>query len=353
MFELVANHLKRLDYSGPVGLASDDTKLLPALHPYFDQATEQHYLLGSTGEPMLLADPDELTAVIKDGEIIKAQKVLKTPLSICLNLSSNYLSNQIHLWCIQVPLPGIPTIVVAALAIPNDLDANKLLEYLKVLLRLNGLLQCKIMVITYAADGTGVERSVQQLLTLTATRFHDFIIKHPGAGRPNLNITLRIPLFSKQLQPIAMIQDAKHGSKTSVIMLILGQDFSCWETIPSCTVTSFEDGPLYHWDIEKLDRQDDNAATCLFSSDTLRWLTDRYPNCLGPMVYLFVFGELVDAYQNQQMKPIEQVQLALRACFFMEMWEDFLVKAGYPKSKHFLSHEACDITRYLIHGLTP
>lgn len=214
MFELVANHLKRLDYSGPVGLASDDTKLLPALHPYFDQATEQHYLLGSTGEPMLLADPDELTAVIKDGEIIKAQKVLKTPLSICLNLSSNYLSNQIHLWCIQVPLPGIPTIVAAALAIPNNLDANKLLEYLKVLLRLNGLLQRKIMVITYAADGTGVERSVQQLLTLTATSFHDFIIKHPGAGRPNLNITLRIPLFSKQLQPIAMIQDAKHGSKT-------------------------------------------------------------------------------------------------------------------------------------------
>jgi hypothetical protein len=59
-----------------VGLACDDTKLLPALRPYFDRATEQHYLLGSTGEPMLLADPDELAAVIKDGKIQKAQKVL-------------------------------------------------------------------------------------------------------------------------------------------------------------------------------------------------------------------------------------------------------------------------------------
>jgi hypothetical protein len=43
--------------------------------------------------------------------------------------------------------------------------------------------------------------------------------------------------------------------------------------------------------------------------------------------------------------------MALRAMFFMEKWEDFLDKAEYPKAKHFLLHEACDITRILIHGL--
>ena len=209
------------------------------------------------------------------------------------------------------------------------------------------------MVVSYAADGTGVERSVQQLLTLTAGSFHDFIIKHPGEGHPN--ITLRIPLFGEQQQPIAMVQDAKHGSKTfrnnaysGARLLILGNYpvmYSDFRRI------AFEDGPLYHRDVEKLDRQDDNAATRLFSGDTLQWLTDHYPECLGPIVYLFVFGELIDAYQNRKMKPIERILLALRAYFFMEMWEHFLEKAGYPKSKHFLSHEACDITRYLIHGL--
>ena len=51
------------------------------------------------------------------------------------------------------------------------------------------------------------------------------------------------------------------------------------------------------------------------------------------------------------MKHIECAQLALRALFFMEMWEQFLDTVGYPKAKHFLSHEACDITRFLIHGL--
>jgi hypothetical protein len=77
---------------------------------------------------------------------------------------------------------------------------------------------------------------------------------------------------------------------------------------------AFEDGPLYNRDIEKLDRQDDAAAM-------------------------------------RRMKHVEHAQLALRALFFMEMWKEFLEKAGYPKVKHFISHEACNITHYLIHGL--
>ena len=43
--------------------------------------------------------------------------------------------------------------------------------------------------------------------------------------------------------------------------------------------------------------------------------------------------------------------MVLWAFFFMEIWEGFLAKAGYAKSRHFLSHEACDITQILIEGL--
>jgi len=43
--------------------------------------------------------------------------------------------------------------------------------------------------------------------------------------------------------------------------------------------------------------------------------------------------------------------MVLWAFFFMELWESFLDRAGYAKSRHFLSHEACDITQILIHGL--
>lgn len=96
--------------------------------------------------------------------------------------------------------------------------------------------------------------------------------------------------------------------------------------------------------MEKLDRQDDNAATRLFSGATLDWLNNNHSEHLGLVVYLFVFGEVIDTYQNRHMSIIAHVQMVLRAFFFMEIWEGFLAKAGYAKSRHFLSHEACDIT---------
>jgi hypothetical protein len=74
-FELVINHLKMLKYDGPLGLACDDTKLLAAFRPYYDKETDKHYVLGSTEEPMVLANPDELNSIIKKGELEKATKV--------------------------------------------------------------------------------------------------------------------------------------------------------------------------------------------------------------------------------------------------------------------------------------
>ena len=76
-FDLVIEHLQKLDYKGPLSLACDDTKLLPAFRPYVDKETGQHFILGSTGEPFLVANPEELTSVIAKGEIEKASKVLR------------------------------------------------------------------------------------------------------------------------------------------------------------------------------------------------------------------------------------------------------------------------------------
>jgi hypothetical protein len=77
-FDLVIDNLRKLEYNGPLGLACDDTKLLPALRPYYDKTNEKHYILGSTGEPLAVADPEELTRMIERGEAEKASKVLCT-----------------------------------------------------------------------------------------------------------------------------------------------------------------------------------------------------------------------------------------------------------------------------------
>lgn len=118
-----------------------------------------------------------------------------------------------------------------------------------------------------------------------------------------------------------------------------------------------ENGPLFRRDAEKVDRQDDNAACRLLSSATLRWLKvhhDADPaneEVRGLIVFLFLMGEAVDAYQNRSLPHIERVKMVLRLHFFLERWEVFLERAGYAKSTHFISPQFRDILRYLVFGL--
>jgi hypothetical protein len=152
-----------------------------------------------------------------------------------------------------------------------------------------------------------------------------------------------------------MIQDPKHLLKTfrsnlfsGARLLVLGNYTVMYS---HARMIAFEKGTLYQRDVEKVDRQDDNAATRLLSGHTVNWLKKRLPQALGMVVYLFVFGELVDAYQNRQITLLARATMALRALFFLEMWERFLAAAKYPKSQHFLSPAAADITRTSVRGL--
>ena len=89
---------------------------------------------------------------------------------------------QLRLWCVQVPMPGIPTIIAAAMAIPSKLNAEQLFDYLKVIL--DGISTRDLKVVAYAADGSAVERSVQSLLDLSSKTRRTFHLKHPRAGKP-------------------------------------------------------------------------------------------------------------------------------------------------------------------------
>ena len=112
-----------------------------------------------------------------------------------------------------------------------------------------------------------------------------------------------------------------------------------------------EDGtPLYKCNVEKLDRQDDNAAAQLFSSHVLKYLANNHPEYIGEIVYLFIFGELVNAYQSRSILHYEQVKLVLCACYFLDAWETFLDISNYKRSQYFLSREAVDIACIIIEG---
>ncbi|KAJ7292486.1 hypothetical protein C8J57DRAFT_1456964 [Mycena rebaudengoi] len=318
-FELAAEHLKALKYDGPVNLSCDDTKLFPSMRLYWDGSKDSHFLVGGADGPIRVADPEQVKKVIEETRQKQATKI--------------------RLWCITVPVDGVTPIIVAALPILGDMKSDQLLIWLKKVV--NGLLDHKIK----------SERNVQDDFVKQAEEKIEHLIKDPSGKGPDIRIRIAVI----RGQPICMIQDSKHALKTfrnnlfsGARLVTLGSYTAIYAHIRQM---AFEDGsPLFHRDVEKLDRQDDNAATRLFSADTLKYLADHHPEYLGEIIYLFVFGELIDAYQNRDISHAERVKMVLRARYFMDAWESFLTLSGYAKSTYFLSREAVDITRIIIEG---
>ena len=216
-----------------------------------------------------------------------------------------------------------------------------------------GLLEKGIHVVSYAADGTEVERRLQRLFTAEADSTRTYTFNHPGRVNIGGTFSFTIPVFGNQ--PIAMVQDSKHALKTGRNQLLSGAHFGILGNYPLFYtqvrhLAASKTGPLYNRDVEKLDRQDDNAATRLFCAETLAWLTKHHDDQRGLVAYLFVIGEAVDAYQNRCISHGERIKMLLRAMFFMEGWEEFISKARYQSSKHFISREYRDILKILVSG---
>lgn len=238
---------------------------------------------------------------------------------------------------------------MAALPIVNP-DADELLKYHEKILF--GLLDKHIKIASYACDGTEVERSVQRLFVESAERVIRKVIKNPCNGLPDTVIIIGV----FRGQPIVMIQDSKHGLKTfrnnlfsGARMLSMGNFTALYRRIEAVAYES--DSPLYHRDVHKHDQQDDNAAARLFSGPTIDFLSQQHPDFLGEITYLFVFGELIDAYQNHYITHCERIKMVLRGRYFVDYWRLYLTHTGYKEAQYLISRESIDIIKYLIDGL--
>lgn len=73
-FELVAEHLKTINYNGPLGLSCDDTKLFSTFRLYWDSNEKSYFLVGGVDGPLRVADADSVKEAIS---LAKAQKATK------------------------------------------------------------------------------------------------------------------------------------------------------------------------------------------------------------------------------------------------------------------------------------
>ncbi|KAF9008482.1 hypothetical protein BDZ89DRAFT_920748, partial [Hymenopellis radicata] len=104
-------------------------------------------------------------------------------------------------------------------------------------------------------------------------------------------------------------------------------------------------------DVVRSDKQDDNAAARLFSASALECAAQLPEDNLGLCVYLFVFGEFIDAFQSRSMPHRQRARIAIRTRIFLSTWKSFLKKQGYAENRHYISKQADDIFHILIDGL--
>lgn len=72
------DYIHKLQYTGPLALSCDDTKLHAALRTCWDSDAQVHILLGGVGEPRRVASPEELEEALIELGSGKASKVRYT-----------------------------------------------------------------------------------------------------------------------------------------------------------------------------------------------------------------------------------------------------------------------------------
>jgi hypothetical protein len=115
-------------------------------------------------------------------------------------------------------------IIVAALPISKSMDAGNLLLLLKKVL--DGLHSRGIAVVSYACDGTGVERAVQKRFLDQFTSKHQYVIKNLRPGRRDTTITYN--LFQGQAGFKTRLENAPQQSIPALASLFLENLHPCF-----------------------------------------------------------------------------------------------------------------------------
>ncbi|KAK6992640.1 hypothetical protein R3P38DRAFT_3430332 [Favolaschia claudopus] len=316
----------------PLSLAVDDTKLFAALRPLYDGVRQKWFIVGASSGPIEVPDVETLHATLDHLE--------KHPPT---------LATKLRLWTLQIPIPRVPPLVLAVMAIDSNVKASQLGEWQIALMQ--GLALHGFRIIASGGDGAAVERECQRRLTRASKR-SEFKIKHPDPEHPDIVVEL----WELDGNVFVVFQDAKHLRKTirnnagaGARGLVLGNYLVYYEQMYTLAIQP--DSPMYARDWRNRDRMDDNAAARLTSADTLQQAARDPANNLGLVVYLFVFGDLVDAYQSRTISHHERAKIAIRARLFLQTWRAYLAKAGCSEARHFISKEAFDICEIIINGI--
>ncbi|KAG6895347.1 hypothetical protein C0992_001720 [Termitomyces sp. T32_za158] len=332
-----------IGYTGPVSFASDCTKVRPRLTYSNDYGG---HVLGSV-LPIELCKVLEATDIDDIISKVKEEKALGT---------------QVRVYMVKIPLPQIPPQIVAALPTISGGDSD--FVYLQQIKALKMAGNLKLPVISFAADGASAELSAQNTMDKVASELAPITYDYPLYG-----IYLRAPVLN-DTGPLVSITDPPHARKTcrnqpqhGTHTASLGIGYLVNRSLVDLYRCS--GSGLVLRDVENADKQDDGAARRAFHETALFSLTVKdlagavtiKENFHGLFIYLFIFGNLFDAWISRTMATRDRILSALRARFFLHMWRKHILKLAsnfpdlYSTTRSFISPTSFHIFNRLCDSL--
>ncbi|KAI0695988.1 hypothetical protein BC835DRAFT_1414529 [Cytidiella melzeri] len=332
-FQAAKAVIERLGYHGPLTLSWDDTALEPALAIYQESKNGVFTILGSSAGQIDVQSEADLDRVFDDAQKSQADKL--------------------RLYLVGVPLHKVPPMVVAAVSRKGSDSAGALYSLHNKIIQM--LHSVEIFPVSMSADGTEVERSLQRTIESAAVKVTDYVI-------PNLIDTCQITIhlhFQDNSHPFVTLQDSNHGRKTGrnqlftgARLLVMGRSAMFYSQLRDCVISPGVVSPLFHRDIEKVDRQDDRAAARLTSAAFLSHILASHPEWSALPVYLFILGEMIDAWQNRLITHLERVTMVMTARFVLMAWRTHVTKhPAYLMNIQFISRESYEIFIKICDGL--
>lgn len=211
-----------------------------------------------------------------------------------------------------------------------------------------------LSLLSLGSDGAANERASQASLRKIANTY----LRYTNIS---LGVSVEVPLLGQPPRPIVTVQDPKHGRKTVANQLLSGAlllSFGKYHINIQhlATMLSGENSPLYQKDIFDTDKQDDGRAYRVFNVHTLEASLAR-EECMGLSIYLYICGEMCDAWLNQEIGHLERIQAVWTAAFFLQRWHAYLVhRQNQPNSlmsvhSNFISHQSYNIFLHMANSL--
>lgn len=178
-----------------------------------------------------------------------------------------------------------------------------------------------LSILSMGSDGAAVEVSAQDKLNSQASSFILFDCEE-------VDLHLKIPLYGKNSKPLITVQDPKHARKTAANQILSGARLLSFGKFyisigHLALIIQHPKSTLFQRDVFNSDRQDDGRAYRTLNHETCGLAMSLEP-CMGLTIYLFVMGELCDAWLNSTSSPSDRILSAFTSHFFLVRWQEYL-----------------------------